>query len=101
MPSRSPPAWSRSTTLPFGASGILYQTVDSTWPQDGYGSLCSAVAPTVVPPTVAGGWMTIALARLSFGGGRGGSAAADGLRKMTVVATTKAARNMCHTLELS
>jgi len=45
--------------------------------------------------------MTTAFARLSFGGGMGGSAAADGLRKTTVVATTKAARNMCQTLQQS
>src|SRR5207247_4143063 len=101
MPSRSPPACSRSTILPLGASGIRYQTVDCTWPQDGYGSLCSEVAPTVVPPTVAGGSMTIAFARLSLGGGRGGSAAADGVRNTTVVATTSAVRNMCETLQQS
>ena len=45
--------------------------------------------------------MTIAFARLSLGGGRGGSAAADGVRNTTVVATTSAVRNMCETLQQS
>src|SRR2546423_12457992 len=66
----------RTTIRPGCVPERRYQTVSWAAPQYEVGSLRSSVAPTVVPESVAGNLTTVALVRLSFGGGGAAECAA-------------------------